>query len=42
LEHRGRIFLLFLYKKDRQADLTPEQTKEIATMVDVIKGLVNE
>jgi hypothetical protein len=38
LEHRGRIHLLFLYSKDRQADLSAEQVRMFAEMVGTIKG----
>ena len=37
LEHRGLIFLLFLFSKSAQADLSDEQKKEIAKMVEAIK-----
>lgn len=37
LEHRGSIYLLFLFGKSEQANLSPEQTKVIAQLVDAIK-----
>ena len=37
LEHRGRIYLLFLFGKSEQANLSPAQTKVIAGLVDEIK-----
>ncbi len=37
LEHKGRIYLLFLFGKSEQSDLSPEQTKNIAQLVDAIK-----
>src|SRR5215204_4886613 len=37
LEHRGRIYLLFLFGKSEQANLSPAQTKVIAGMVAAIK-----
>jgi mRNA-degrading endonuclease RelE of RelBE toxin-antitoxin system len=38
LEHKGRIYLLFLYGKKDQSDLTPEQTEIVASLVKQIKG----
>ena len=37
LEHRGCIYLLFLFGKSEQANLSPEQTKIVAELVDAIK-----
>jgi hypothetical protein len=37
LEHRGRIYLLFLFAKSAQADLSDEQKKEVAKLVAAIK-----
>jgi mRNA-degrading endonuclease RelE of RelBE toxin-antitoxin system len=37
LEHKGRIYLLFLFGKSEQSNLSPEQTKEVAQLVDAIK-----
>lgn len=37
LEHRGRIFLLLLFSKNEQANLSPEQIKQIAAAVEKIK-----
>ena len=37
LENRGRIYLLFLFGKSEQANLSPEQTKIVAGLVDAIK-----
>ena len=37
LERRGRIYLLFLFGKSEQANLSPAQTKVIAGLVDAIK-----
>jgi len=34
---RGRIHLLYIYSKREQLDLTPEQKKEIAALVDILK-----
>ncbi|MGH9937837.1 MAG: hypothetical protein ACREAM_16450 [Blastocatellia bacterium] len=39
LEHRGQIYLLFLFAKTAQADLSAEQKKEIAMLVEAIKKL---
>jgi hypothetical protein len=39
LEHRGQIYLLFLFAKTAQADLSAEQKKEVAAMVEAIKKL---
>jgi len=38
LEHRGRIYLLYLYGKNEQDDLTAEQKKELKEIADLIKG----
>jgi hypothetical protein len=37
LEHRGRIFLLLLFSKNEQANLSPEQVKQVAAAVERIK-----
>lgn len=37
LEHRGRIYLLFLFGKSEQSNLSPAQTKVVAGLVDAIK-----
>jgi hypothetical protein len=37
LEHRGRIFLLLLFSKNEQANLSPKQVKQVAVMVERIK-----
>ena len=37
LEQRGRIFLLLFFSKNEQANLSPEQVKQIAAVVDKIK-----
>lgn len=37
LERRGRIYLLFLFGKSEQSNLSPAQTKVIAGLVDAIK-----
>ena len=34
---RGRIHLVYIYSKREQLDLTPEQKKEIAALVDILK-----
>ena len=39
LEHRGRIFLLLLFSKNEQANLSPEQVKQVAEMVEKIKAV---
>lgn len=38
LEHKGRIYLLFLYGKKDQSNLTPQQTQTVASLVQQIKG----
>lgn len=40
LEHRGQIFLLFLFAKSAQANLSAEQKKAIAKQVEAIKKLL--
>jgi len=37
LEHRGRIFLLLLFSKNEQANLSPKQLKQVAAVVEKIK-----
>jgi hypothetical protein len=37
LEHRGQIYLLYLFAKSGQADLNAEQKKAIAAMIEAIK-----
>jgi len=37
LEHRGRIFLLLLFSKNEQANLSADQVKQVAVMVEKIK-----
>jgi len=37
LEHRGQIYLLFLFAKSDQENLNAEQTKRIAHWVEMIK-----
>lgn len=37
LEHRGRIYLLYLFDKKEQANLTAAQTKIIAKLVETLK-----
>jgi hypothetical protein len=36
-EHRGRIYLLYFYGKNEQSDLSPEQKKTVARLVQMIK-----
>lgn len=38
LEHRGYIYLLYLFAKNEQANLTDEQKKKIAKWVEAIKA----
>lgn len=38
LEHRGRIFLLLIFSKNEQANLSPQQIKQVAEMVEKIKA----
>jgi hypothetical protein len=43
MKYHSHIFLLFLYGKDEQGDLSPTQKKALAAVVDQIKeGLRNE
>ena len=37
LENRGRIFLLVLFSKKEQANLSPEQIEQVAAVVEKIK-----
>ncbi len=37
LEHRGRIFLLLFFSKNQQANLSPEQVKQVAVAVERVK-----
>ena len=37
LEHAGRIHLLYLFSKDEQSDLSPEQTKIIGELSQQIR-----
>src|SRR5262249_2482662 len=37
LEHRGRIFLLLFFSKNEQANLSPDQVKQVAKIVEKIK-----
>lgn len=37
LEHRGRVYLLFLFAKSEQENLSPGQTKIVAELVNAIK-----
>jgi hypothetical protein len=37
LEHRGQIYLLYLFAKSGQADLNADQKKAIAAMIEAIK-----
>jgi hypothetical protein len=37
LEHRGRIFLLLLFSKNEQANLSADQVKQVAAVVEKIK-----
>src|SRR5262249_1023541 len=37
LEHRGQIYLLYMFAKSGQADLNAEQKKAIAVMIEAIK-----
>ena len=38
VEHRGHIYLIYLFAKDEQDNLTAEQKRLIAKLVDIIKG----
>jgi hypothetical protein len=42
LEDRGRIYLLFLYGKNEQSDLSADQKKIVAGLVEQIKGVFHE
>ena len=42
LEDRGRIYLLFLYGKNEQSDLSADQKKVVAKLVEKIKGASHE
>ncbi|MEW6208514.1 MAG: type II toxin-antitoxin system RelE/ParE family toxin [Acidobacteriota bacterium] len=42
LEHRGRIYLLFLFAKKDQGNLNREQKKSIAELVRQIKEALDE
>jgi hypothetical protein len=37
LEHRGQIYLLYLFAKSGQADLNADQKKAIAALIEAIK-----
>jgi hypothetical protein len=37
MEHRGQIYLLYLFAKSGQTDLNPDQKKAIAALVEAIK-----
>jgi hypothetical protein len=37
LEHRGRIYLVYLYGKGEQSDLSPEQKKTVARLAQMVK-----
>ena len=37
LEHKGQIYVLFLFGKSEQSNLSPEQTRQVARLVDAIK-----
>jgi hypothetical protein len=37
LEHQGQIYLLYLFAKSGQADLSADQKKVIAAMIEAIK-----
>ncbi|HEU0173405.1 MAG TPA: type II toxin-antitoxin system RelE/ParE family toxin [Blastocatellia bacterium] len=37
LEHRGRIFLLLLFSKNEQTNLSADQVKQVAAVVEKIK-----
>jgi hypothetical protein len=37
LEHRGQIYLLYLFAKSGQADLNADQKKAIAAVIEAIK-----
>ncbi|MBI3651002.1 MAG: type II toxin-antitoxin system RelE/ParE family toxin [Acidobacteria bacterium] len=38
----GQIYLLYLFAKNEQSNLSPDQTKWVAEMVDLIKSKENE
>ncbi len=38
IEKDGQIFLMFLFNKDEQEDLSPEQKKRVREMVAALKG----
>ena len=40
--HHGQIYLLYLFAKNEQSNLSPAQTKWIADMVDLIKRKEHE
>ena len=42
LEHRGRIFLLLLFSKNEQANLSADQVNQVAAMVEKIKAANKE
>lgn len=42
VEHRGRIYLIYLFAKHEQADLTVAQKRVIARLVDIIKEAERE
>jgi hypothetical protein len=42
LEHRGRIYLLYLFAKKKQVNISPEQKKIVAELVQRIKGAIHE
>jgi len=42
LEHRGQIYLLLLFSKAEQSNLSPKQTEQVAALVRAIKGMPDE
>lgn len=42
LEDRGRIYLLFLYAKNEQSNLSDKQKKIVAQLVEQIKGISHD
>jgi hypothetical protein len=40
LEHHGQIYLLFLFAKNEQGNLSPEQKKAVARSVEQIKETI--
>ncbi len=42
LEHRGRIYLLYLFAKKKQGNLSAEQKKIVAGLVRQIKEAIDE